>query len=81
MNPLDLASLFLECLVVLLALMVAISKKRGYGCLIALTFAIYVLYDATRFLSLSVNQNLTSILFLVASLSILWAVWLIYKQR
>jgi len=81
MNLLDLASLFLEGLVVLLALMIAVSKKRRYGYLIALTFAIYVFYDATRFLFLNVDQNLTSVLFLVASISILGAVWLIYRQR
>ena len=80
MNAFDVISLVIEVLVVLLALRMAISKKKGYGYPIALTFAIYVVYDATRFLVMSVDQYLTSFLFLIASASILFAVWRIYKQ-
>ncbi len=80
MNAFDIISLMIEALVVLLALRIAVSKKKNYGYLIALTFAIYVIYDATRFLVVSVDQNLTSSMFLIASASILFAVWRIYKQ-
>ena len=80
MNAFDIISLVIEALVVLLALRMAFSKKKKYGYLIALTFAIYVFYDATRFLVVSVDQYLTSFLFLIASASILFAVWWIYKQ-
>ena len=71
----------IEVLVVLLALRMAVSKKKNYGYLIALTFAIYVVYDSTRFLVVSVDQYLTSFLFLIASASIFFAVWRIYKQK
>ena len=81
MNFFDIISLVIEVLVVLLALRMAVSKKKNYGYLIALTFAIYVFYDSTRFLVVNVDQNLTSLLFLIASASIFFAVWRIYKQK
>ena len=81
MNALDVVSLAIEVLVVVLALRIAVSKKSNYGYLIALTFAIYVFYDSTRFLVVSVDQTLTSLLFLIASASIFFAVWRIYKQQ
>ena len=56
-----------------LALWMAFSKRKNHGCLIALTFAIYVFYDAARFLVVSVDQYLASFLFLIASASILFA--------
>jgi len=80
MNAFDVISLLIEVVVVILALMLAVSRRKSYGYLIALTFAIYVFYDATRFLAVSVNQDLASLLFLIASVSILFAVWGIYKQ-
>lgn len=76
----DVVSLLIEVVVVFLALMLAVSRGKRYGYLIALTFAIYVFYDAARFLSMSVDQNLTSSLFLIASVSILFAVWQMCKQ-
>jgi len=81
MNMLDAISLFIEIIVVFLALKLAISRRKSYGYFIALTFAIYVFYDAARFLVVNVDQNLTSSIFLIASASILFAVWRIYKQR
>jgi len=81
MNAFDVISLLIEIVVVLLALWMAFSKRKNYGYLIALTFAIYVVYDATRFLAVSVDQNFTSLLFLIASVSILFAVWRLYKQE
>ena len=81
MNAFDVISLLIEVVVVILGLMLAVSKRKSYGYLIALTFAIYVVYDSTRFLVVSVDQYLTSFLFLIASASIFFAVWRIYKQK
>ena len=80
MNALDLASLLIEVVVGLLALRIAISRRKSYGYFILLTFTIYVFYDAARFLPVSLDQYLTSSLFLIASASILFAVWRIYEQ-
>ncbi len=80
MNALDAVSLLLEAIVVFLALKLAVVKKKSYGYCIALTFAIYVFYDAVRFLTLHVDQIVTSALFLIGSTSILWAVWKIYEE-
>ena len=80
MNAFDVISLLIEIVVVFLALMLAVSRRKSYGYFIALTFAIYAFYDATRFLMMSVDQYFTSFLFLIASVSILLAVWRMYKQ-
>ncbi len=66
-------SLLVELIVVVLGLWIAWSGKKAFGWLIALTFAIYVVYDLSRFLSWNLPGQ--SWLFLIASISICWAVW------
>jgi len=80
MNILRLVSILLEIIVAVLGIMLATVKKKKYGWCIALTFAIYVFYDLAHFRPLSVSQNLLHILFFIATISILWVVWRIYKK-
>jgi hypothetical protein len=79
MNIINIASLLLEFSVVIIGLLLVIRKRRSYGWLIALTFAIYVFYDLVRFFGVELNAILLSTLFLVASVSIVWAMLRIYK--
>jgi len=79
MLVLDMLSIAVEMAVVLLGLLIAVKKKKGYGWCFTLTFALYVFYDLSRFLSFSLDPIVASLIFLVASLSILCAVWRIYK--
>lgn len=81
MFTLQTVSIFLELIIVLIALKLAISKKRlaGYG--FALTFGIYVFYDAVKFYNYTIDGQLLQILFFVATLSALSSILLIYKNK
>ncbi|MFA4906125.1 MAG: hypothetical protein WC645_06445 [Candidatus Margulisiibacteriota bacterium] len=72
-------SILLEGFVMILGLMLA-AKKKVYGWGFALTFAIYVFYDLSNLLSLGIPKNLLYTLFFVATFSVLWAVWGVYRE-
>ena len=57
------------------------ARSRAVRISIALTFAIYVLYDLGRLLHWNVSEGILSVLFLVASLSALVAAWGLYKEK
>jgi hypothetical protein len=80
MSTVQLLSLLAEFMVTVFALLIAVNKQKTYGWLIALTFAIYVIYDTTRFLSIPIAQDMLTALFFLASASILLAVWQIYRK-
>ena len=80
MNLLHLLSIFLEAVVAALGIMLAIGKKKMYGWCIALTFVLYVVYDLTNLLALNISQDTMYMIFFVATLSILWAVWNIFLE-
>ena len=80
MNALQMISILLEVMVVALGIMLVIGKKKMYGWCIALTFVLYVFYDLADLLSLHISQDSLDILFFMATLSILWAVWNIFLE-
>jgi len=80
MNLLHLLSILLEAVVATLGIMLAISKKKMYGWCIALTFVLYVVYDLVNLLALNISQDTLYMIFFVATLSILWAVWNIFLE-
>ena len=80
MNALQTISILLEFAVVALGLMLVIGKKKMYGWCIALTFILYIFYDLANLLSLHVSQDSLDILFFMATLSILWAIWNIFLE-
>jgi hypothetical protein len=80
MQYLNLSSAAIEVVVVVIGIMLGLKKKL-YGWLIALTFAIYVFYDLCRFLNISVCPNRLAIAFSLASISILIAVIMIYRKE
>jgi len=73
-------SILLELMVVALGLMLVIGKKKMYGWCIAFTFVLYVFYDLADLLSLHISQDSLDILFFMATLSILWAIWNIFLE-
>ena len=74
---LQVLSIVIECVVALGGLRLATKGKKFYGWWIALTFALYVVFDLSRLEFLPKSEAVISPLFLIASLSILYAVWLI----
>jgi hypothetical protein len=73
-------SIALEVAVAVIAALAAM-KGRPYLFGLALTFAIYVLYDLGRLLGWNVEGGILSVLFLVASASALFAVWGLYRDK
>lgn len=73
------AAILIEAAVAVLAVLAAL-KGRPYLYGLALTFAIYVLYDLGRLEGWNVGEGVLSVLFLIASLSALVAVWGLYQK-
>jgi hypothetical protein len=73
-------SIVLEAAVAVIAVMIA-RQARPYMYGLAFTFAAYVVYDLARWLAWSVEGPLYSVLFLLASISALIAVWGLYRAE
>ena len=80
MNLLHLLSILLEAVVAALGVMLDISKKKMYGWCIAVTFVLYVVYDLANLMALNISEDTLYMIFFVATLSILWAVWNIFLE-
>ncbi|MPZ39911.1 MAG: hypothetical protein GEU95_18005 [Rhizobiales bacterium] len=73
-------SIIVEAAVAVIVIMIA-RQGRPYMYGLALTYAAYVLYDLARWLGWNVEGPLYSVLFLLASISALVAVWGLYRDR
>jgi hypothetical protein len=80
MSSIHVISILLEVIIAALGMMIALSKKKKYGWFIALTYVLYVIYDLANFWSLNLSQDSLYLIFLVATLSILWAIWNIFLE-
>jgi len=79
MNIFNILSLLLEAVVAVLGVWIGLSQKKLYGWLIALTFAIYVVYDLGRFINVPIPAH--NLLFLIASASICSAVIILSRAK
>ena len=73
-------SIVLEAAVAAIAIMIA-RRGRPYMYGLAFTFAAYVVYDFARWLKWNVEGPLYAVLFLLASISALVAVWGLYRDQ
>jgi len=73
-------SILLECAVLVLAILLATRHKKAYGWLIAITFALFALFDGLRVFYPSGLPRLNAIILLVACASMLYAIWLLYEE-
>jgi hypothetical protein len=80
MIVIHLFSILLEAVIVLIALFIAVQRKKFYGFGFALTFAIYVLYDLANQFHLAIAQNLLILVFFVATVSALYSMWMLYRD-
>lgn len=76
-SVLQVLAVLIEIIVALAGVRLATKGKKYYGWWIALTFALYVVFDLSQLELLPKSEEVLSPLFLIASLSILYAVWLI----
>jgi uncharacterized membrane protein len=81
MLNLQTVSILLELIIVFVSLGLAFAKKQvaGYG--LALTFGIYVIYDASKFYNYNIDGKTLEIVFFIATLSALLSILLIYKRK
>lgn len=74
-------SIAIEAVIALLGVYIAVSKKRIYGLGIFVTFALYVFYDLAKHYELDISSDLLYVVFFVATVSALWAVWQLLKEK
>jgi hypothetical protein len=79
MAVLHLFSIFLEAVIVVIALLLAVHKKRLYGYGFALTFGIYVVYDLANQFHHAISSDVLIIIFFIATLSALFSLWQLYR--
>lgn len=78
--PLQYFAIVIEGLIAATGFLLAVKKKRIFGYGIFLTFAIYVFYDLARLVPIEISNSTLYPIFFVATLSILWAVILLYRE-
>jgi len=81
MEIINYTSIILEAVIAVLGIAIALKRKNVYGWGIALTFSIYVFYDLSRISNWQISSTITSVSFLIATISALSAVYLIYKNK
>lgn len=70
-----------EVAVALIAFLIAVQKKRLYGWFIGITFALFVVFDLARIFALEMSAELHALVLLIACVSMVCAVWLLWKSR
>ncbi len=74
-------SIMIEVVICALGIGIAGIKQQTYGWFIALTFGIYVVYDISAFTGTALPGDALALIFLAASVSMLYAVWILYSRE
>ena len=64
----------------MVAVIIATRNRKTYGWCIAVTFGLFVLFDIGRIFALPVPDAVHALIFLVACGSMLYGVWLMYRE-
>lgn len=75
-----LASL-VEVAIAILAVLIATKKKKPYGWFIALAFGLLVVFNFARIFTLDVPPAIDAMVFLIAGVSMVCAVWMAWKEQ
>jgi len=78
---LQLVATLVELVIAVAAVLIAVQKKKAYGWFIAFTFALFVVFDLARIFALDIPADLHALILLVACLSMLYAIWLVWKEK
>jgi len=73
-------SIIIEAVIAIFGVIIVVQKKKRYGWGFFVTFAIYVFYDLSKLIPLNLSTMVLYPLFFIATLSILWSVWMIYRS-
>jgi len=80
-GTIQLVATLIEVIIAVVAVLIAVQKKKIYGWFIAITFALFVLFDIARIFALEVSAERHALVLLVACISMLCAVWLMWKEK
>lgn len=69
-----------EIVIALAACVIAWRKKKAYGWFIAVTFGLFVVFDLARIFALEVSADKYALVLLIACLSMLYAMWLLWNE-
>ena len=78
---LQIIAVLLEAAVTVIAVVIATRQKKYYGWCIAVTFGLFVLFDLFRIFVLPVPEAAQALSLLVACGSMLYAIWLMYREH
>ncbi len=81
MNELQTLSIIIEMAVAILGLLLWLQHRKIIGAYVFITFSVYVFYDLVKLWGLCVPELLLRILFAIASISALIAVWKLYRAE
>jgi hypothetical protein len=70
-----------EVVVAILAILIAVTKKKTYGWFVGITFGLFVVFDLARIFALEVSAELHALVLLIACLSMLYAAWLMWNEK
>lgn len=77
---LQIVAVVLEVAVTAFGIAMATRQQKTYGWCIAVTFGLFVLFDIGRLAALPISEAAHSLIFLVACGSMLFGVWLMYRE-
>jgi len=70
-----------EVVVALIAFLIAVQKKKTYGYFIGITFTLFVVFDLARIFALEISAEVHALVLLIACLSMVYAAWLMWKEK
>jgi len=70
-----------EVFIALVAIRIAVQQKKAYGWYIAITFGLFVVFNSIRVFTLGMPAELDALVFLIAGISMLYAMWLLWNEQ
>jgi hypothetical protein len=74
-------SILIEVIVCAFGVGIGMLKRQTYGWFIALTFGIYVVYDFSALSGAALPGDALALIFLAASVSMLYVAWTLYSRE
>lgn len=75
MEKMQYVSILFEVAIAMMGIMLGGFKGKIYGWGIAFTYIVYVVYDTAKVLKVTIFPDALPVVFFLATMSMLWAVW------
>ncbi|MDD1687508.1 hypothetical protein [Methanoregula sp.] len=70
-----------EVIVAVIAFLIAVERRKTYGYFMGITFVLLVLFNLARIFALEVSSEGYALIFLMACISMLAAIWMLWKEQ